>query len=240
MATLVSLLAAASACSSSVIETTTPDGADAGVPDEQKNESDAAVADARAQASDAAKDTGIDAALPPEKVIVGSSTAGTSCAAVCTGSSYACSNSCTFGNVTGSVAGQVSYSRTVNTVTSYKYVGLSACTDVVAATYADPSTGSSYTLGGATGTPISCCCLGPGHTRIAGDPKAPRSCADICKSNGKTCDPATTWTFGDKGGWEAEYKCSATSTSFAQGTCDAIPPATKKTCPLDRFTCGCL
>lgn len=222
------------ACSSTT--TTTAAGADPSVEPDGSAPSDDLDAGPE-PTTDASDAQAVDAALPPEKVTVTTGTAGSSCDSVCAKSGFTCTATCTFGNTSGMAAGQVSYQKSSGGFTSYDYAALKTCTDVASPT--SPNYGSSYTLATSLGTaPIACCCLGPGHERLAGDVKAPKTCNDVCKAAGRTCDPASSWSFGDKGGWEAQYACTG-STAIEHGACDVVPPPTHKQCTLKSFTCSC-
>lgn len=185
-------------------------------------------------------DAGVDAAPPPEQVVI-KGDVGQSCEAVCSQYSYACATTCQFGTSKVKAAGSAVYEHTKGTSTGYSYVTLETCTERAESSVVQG--GNVYTPSPDFGSPLSCCCLAPGHFRIEGNAKAPKSCNDVCKANGMTCDPKTSWGLGDYGGVRLEFACQGAKL-FDTDKCSTVPPTStpsgSTTCTLSKFTCGCL
>jgi hypothetical protein len=186
-------------------------------------------------------DAGVEE-LPTETVVLRGSP-GQSCDDICGAAKYTCSATCEFGNSRGqgTLAGQATYSKKSNNFTSYEYLPLEACADVAPQSLTKFS--ETYTPDYSFGSPVSCCCQAPGRLRVEGDPDAPKSCSDVCKAEGRTCDPKTSWGFGDFGGARLTFACPG-STLLRTGDCTTVPAKTTRsgssTCTLDSFVCGCL
>lgn len=192
-----------------------------------------------------------DGAIPPDTKpavkTVPTSTKGdrdkhSTCAAVCQSKGATCSGAC---DTIGAGRAKYGYLNKYGWYTVVKTIDLADCQ------HSPPQStshqGKSYSLA----SWYCCCDLPEPHkiTKVSGDMSNIRSCNEVCKARGKSCDSKHDWGSAipgqpNIGGVKAWYQRVETGGSmYVHAGCTLVPPSTKKLGGFIRqlmgYTCAC-
>ena len=155
----------------------------------------------------------------------------TSCGAFCTSKGGTCLPALAVQDSTAAAAGSAMYYAPSSSLQVPRL--LATCAEVATETYlADVYAPYTPVLGS-----LTCSCTDvPVAPRVTVEAPVTVSCAAVCKSWMKTCEPARAWEIGfEPSGGIALYK---TGDAASLGCAD-VPPASKSGSALDAVICAC-
>ncbi len=236
LAVSVALLAACASEKSAAPETSPP--------------SEAGLSDDASSAADAEVDASV--APRPKEIVqaAGDRSLGASCDSVCAARGGSLAFRCDACQASTAAVGEASYRNSATNPATKKDTTIATCAAPVSTKLTEGA--ASYQLWA-----YSCCCSAPKLEQVTAAKGAPpRSCDDVCRGKGLSCDRKNTW--GDLGDapFQLKYVCAGveelTTTSgndnpnTAVYGCDAVPTATftqtsglGRTCTLDSYECAC-